>query len=146
MSKSPIRVLQVIADLKKGGVQAEVIYPARLLSQEKVHFDVMLLSDTIGYYEDEFKEYGELFRIPLKRKPTKIQRFLPLFTDYSYVKKEMLKFFDAHQGYDAVHVRNLLYNAPVINAAKKVRVPVRIAHCAVDRPHGKYKDKNRKRG
>ncbi|MCH5303785.1 MAG: glycosyltransferase, partial [Ruminococcus sp.] len=63
-----------------------------------------------------------------------------IFTNYFFVKKEMLNFFSKHNHYDAVHSRHLLYNAPVISAAKKSGIPVRIAHCAVNRPHGKYKD------
>jgi glycosyltransferase involved in cell wall biosynthesis len=140
VSQSPIKVLQVLSDFKKGGVQAEVMYPARILSKDYVIFDAMLLSDTVGYYEEEFRQYGDIYRIPLQRKPTKIQRFLSIFTNYHLIKKEMQKFFIAHQ-YDAVHARSLLYNAPVVSAAKKAGIPVRIAHCAVNRPHGKYKDR-----
>ena len=83
MRESPIRVLQVMSDFKKGGVQAEVMYPARLLSRDDVHFDALLLSDTVGFYEDEFKKYGEIYRIPLKRKPTKLKRVISFFTNYS---------------------------------------------------------------
>ena len=141
MIRKQIKVLQVLSDFKKGGVQAEVMYPARILSQNDVHFDAMLLSDTVGFYEDEFKQYGEIYRIAIKRKPTKIQRFLSVFTNYFYIKNQMLHFFKTHERYDAVHVRNLLYNAPVVSAAKKCNVTVRIAHCAVNRPKGKYKDR-----
>lgn len=41
--RKPTRVLLVINDFKKGGVQAEVMYPARILSKDEVQFDVMLL-------------------------------------------------------------------------------------------------------
>ena len=97
MVNSPIKVLQVINDFKKGGVQSEVMYPARILPKENVEFDVLLLSDTVGYYEDEFKNYGHIYRIPLKRKKTKLQRLLSIFTNYFYVKKEMKKFLCEHK-------------------------------------------------
>ena len=45
-----IRVLQVIHDFKKGGVQSEVMWPARLLSRDKVTFDVVLFSGSEDYY------------------------------------------------------------------------------------------------
>lgn len=141
MAKKPIRVLQVIADLKKGGIQTEVMYPARILSKEDVLFDVMLLSDTIGYYEDEFKQYGNIYRIPLKKNKTKIGRFLSIFTNYAYVQRKMTLFFREHPNYDAVHARHIILNAPCILAAKKSGIPVRIAHCAVDRPKGEFKDR-----
>ena len=92
MSESPIRVLQILSDFKKGGVQAEVMYPARLLSKEDVHFDALLLSDTAGYYEDEFKTYGSIYRMSLKRKKTKLQRVLAIFTNYFSVKKYVYNF------------------------------------------------------
>lgn len=141
MDKKPIRVLNIIADFKKGGIQAEVMYPARILSKDDVLFDVMLLSDTVGYYEDEFKQYGNIYRIPLKRKKTKIGRLFSIITDYYFVKKEMHKFFKQHPDYDAVHARHIVLNAPCIIAAKKAGIPVRIAHCAVDRPKGELKNR-----
>lgn len=141
MEKKPLRVLNIIADFKKGGIQAEVMYPARLLDRDEVIFDVLLLSDTVGFYEEEFQKYGNIYRIPLKRKRTKIGRFLSIFTNYVYLKRELYRFFREHPGYDAVHARHITYNAPCILAAKKAGIPVRIAHCAVDRPKGKFADR-----
>lgn len=141
MNKKPIRVLNILADFKKGGIQAEVMYPARLLSREDVVFDAVLLSDTVGYYEEEFQRYGNIYRIPLKRKKTKVGRLLSIVTNYWYLKREMHRFFLEHPGYDAVHARHIILNAPCILAAKKAGIPVRIAHCAVDRPKGKFKDR-----
>lgn len=141
MSELPVRVLQIMSDFKKGGVQAEVMYPARILSKEDVYFDALLLSDTVGYYEDEFKRYGEIYRFPIKRKSTKLKRVISFFTNYFKVKKYVYNFLRTHEKYDAIHSRHLIYNAPCILAAKKAGVPVRIAHCAVNRPQGKYKDR-----
>lgn len=142
MKKKPIRVLQIIADFKKGGIQADVMYPVRILDKEDVQCDVMLFSDTEGYYEEEFSEYGNIYRIPIQRKPTKIQRALSIVTNYIHVKKEMLKFFQEHEPYDAVHARHLILNAPCILAAKNAQVPVRIAHCHVNKPERKeYQDR-----
>lgn len=138
----PIRVLQVIADLKKGGIQADVMYPVRLLDLKLVHFDTMLLSDTVGYYEEEFSKLGNIYRIPLKRKATRLQRLLSIVTNYIKVYREMIIFFKTHEPYDAVHARHLILNAPCIAAAKKAGVPVRIAHCHVNKPVRKeFKDR-----
>ena len=140
MAREKIRVLQVNTDLKKGGVQAEIMYPARIL--DEVHFDVMLLSDTIGYYEEEFSRYGEIFRIPLPRRKTRIGRVCAVFLEYFIVKKEMYKFLTSHEPYDAIHSHNLRYNAPCMAAAKKAGVSVRIAYCAVNKPERKgFKDR-----
>lgn len=142
MSRSPLRVLQINTDFKKGGVQAEIMYPARILDKERVHFDVMLLSDTIGYYEEEFSNYGDVFRIPLSKKKTRIGRVCAVFTNYFVIKKEMLRFLKTHQPYDAVHGHDMVYNAACVSAAKKCGVPVRIAYCAVNKPERKeFKDR-----
>lgn len=142
MQEKPLRVLQVNSDFKKGGVQAEIMYPARILSKNHVCFDVMLLTDIVGFYEDEFSLYGEIFRIPLKKKSTKMGRFFSVFTEYFQLKKEMVRFLKSHKSYDAVHCHNLRYNASCMAAAKKCKVPVRIAYCAVNKPErGEYKDR-----
>lgn len=141
MNQVPTRVLLIVPDFKKGGVQAEAMYPARLLSRDEVHFDAIVPSDVEGYYEDEFQQYGQIFRFPIKRKPTKIQRFLSVFTNYFYIKKELAQFLNTHERYDAIHVRHHFFAAPCVKAANKAGIPVRIAHASIDRPHGKYKDR-----
>lgn len=141
MSQSPTRVLLIVPDFKKGGVQAEAMYPARLLSREEVVFDAIVPSDVVGYYEEEFKQYGEIYRIPIKRKPTKIQRFLSIFTNYFYVKREVRKYLKTHGKYDAIHARHHFYAAPCVKVAKKAGIPVRIAHASINRPVGKYKNR-----
>lgn len=137
MDQKKIRVLQINTDMKKGGVQAEIMYPARILDPERVHFDVMLLSDTVGYYEEEFLQHGEIYRIPLSRRTTRLGRVLAVFLEYGIVKREMTKFLRSHEPYDAVHCHNHRYNAPCMAAAYKTKVPVRIAYCAVNKPERK---------
>lgn len=134
MENKKIRVLQIIPDFKKGGVQAEIMYPARILDPARVHFDVMLLSDTVGYYEEEFSRYGNIYRIPLPRRKTRIGRILAVFLEYGKVKKELKAFLLSRESYDAVHCHNLRYNAPCMAAAYRAKVPVRIAYCAVNKP------------
>lgn len=142
MEKKKVRVLQVIADFKKGGIQADVMYPTRILSDEDVYTDVMLFSDVVGFYEEEFSRKGQIFRIPLHRKKTKVGRALSIVTNYFYVQREMERFFREHEPYDAIHARHLILNAPCIVAAKKAGIPVRIAHCHVNKPIRKeYRDR-----
>lgn len=142
MEKKKVRVLQVIADFKKGGIQADVMYPTRILSDEDVYTDVMLFSDVVGFYEEEFSRKGQIFRIPLHRKKTKVGRALSIVTNYFYVQRQMEKFLQEHEAYDAIHARHLILNAPCITAAKKADIPVRIAHCHVNKPIRKeYRDR-----
>lgn len=131
-----IRVLQILHDFKKGGVQAEVIWPARLLSKEDVEFDVVLFTDTPGYYDEEFQKHGNIYRIIVPQASTKIELVLKTFTNYFFVKK-MRELLQSVPHYDAVHSHHQLYNAACLAAAKANNVPVRIAHCAVNKPDRK---------
>lgn len=142
MENKKIRVLQINTDMKKGGVQAEIMYPARILNRERVHFDVMLLSDTVGYYEEEFSQYGNIYRIPLPKRKTKLGRALAVFLEYGRIKRELAAFLRSQEPYNAVHCHNLRYNAPCMAAAYQTKVPVRIAYCAVNKPErSAYRDR-----
>lgn len=132
--KKKIRVLQILHDFKKGGVQAEVMWPARLLNKEDVEFDVLLFTDSPGYYDEEFRQYGNIYRIVVPHITTRVGIVLSTFTNFFFVKKQMSKIFESAPQYDAVHSHHLLYNAACLSAAKAYNVPVRIAHCAVNRP------------
>lgn len=137
MENKKVRVLQVIADFKKGGIQADVMYPTRVLPAEDVYTDVMLFTDTVGFYEAEFSTRGNIYRIPLPKKKNRILRALSIVTNYFHVRREMEKFFETHEAYDAIHARHLFLNAPCIVAAKKAGIPVRIAHCHMNKPSRK---------
>ena len=142
MEQKKVQVLQILADFKKGGVQADVMYPTRILSQDDVHTDVMLFTDTVCYYEAEFSQKGNIYRIPLKAHKTKLGRAFSLVTNYFHVRREMDRFFREHGGYDAVHARHLTLNAPCIAAAARAGIPVRIAHCHMNRPvRREYRDR-----
>ncbi len=130
-----IRVLQVAHDLTMGGVPSDIMYPARLLSQEEVSFDVLLTSSTVGFFDEEFKKYGNIYRIPVKRGRNKLIRAIHVFVDPIYVYFKAKGFLKQKEGcYDAIHCRNFLFNAPCIAAAHKAKIPVRIAHSHVNAP------------
>lgn len=130
-----IRVLQVAYDLTMGGVPKDIIYPVRLLDATDVEFDVLLTSTTVGFFDEEFEKYGNIYRIPLKRGKTKITRAIRVFTDPIYVYFKAKSFLKTKKGYyDAIHCRNFMFNAPIITAAHKFMIPVRIAHSHVNAP------------
>lgn len=134
MNSKPIRVLQVINDFKKGGIQSEVMWPARIIPADNVIFDVVLFTDFSGYYEDEFSQYGSIYRVIPPKHSNRIFRALGMYLDFFYIKKEIKKLLLSLPKYDAVHSHHIIYNAPCLIAAKEVGVPVRIAHCAVNKP------------
>lgn len=140
MKEKQIRVLQVIRDFKKGGVQAEVMWPARLMSSDDVHFDVLLLSSNKGYYEEEFIKYGQIYRIAPASGKSKISRGIKLFTDPIFIYRELSRMLRSLPHYDAVHCHDNSYHAPVLLAAKHNGVKVRIGHSSVNKPEGKNKE------
>lgn len=130
-----IKVLQVAYDLTMGGVPADIMYPTRLLEKKDVQFDVLLTSSTVGFYDEEFSHYGNIYRIPVKRGRTKITRALHVFTDAIMIYFESKKLLLKKSGeYDAIHCRNIIFNAPIIAAAHKTGIQVRIAHSHVNAP------------
>ena len=134
MRDRKIKVLQIIDNFKKGGVQADVMFPARILNQEDVQFDVLLFSDILGYYEDEFSHYGSIYRIFVPKRHNRIRKAISLFTNYFRIKKQVVVFLKKHNDYDAIHARHLFYNAPCISAAHASGIKVRIAHCHANKP------------
>ena len=129
------KVLQVAYDLTMGGVPADIMYPARILDKKDVQFDVLLTSSTVGFYDEEFSRYGIIYRIPVKRGRTKITRAIHVFTDALKIYYESKKLLVNKSGeYDAIHCRNIIFNAPIIAAAHKAGIQVRIAHSHVNAP------------
>lgn len=130
-----IRVLQVAYDLTMGGVPSDIMYPARLLDKNDVEFDVLLTSNTEGFYDEEFRKYGNIYRIPVKRGRNKLIRALQVFIEPVRIYYRTKAFLKSRKGYyDAVHCRNFPFNAPCISAAHKAGIPVRIAHSHVSAP------------
>ena len=135
MCNKTIKVLQVAYDLTMGGVPADIMYPARILDKTEVQFDVLLTSDTVGYYDDEFRKYGNIYRIPVPRGKNKVTRALRVFINPIIIYYKTMAFLKTKRGYyDAIHCRNFVFNAPCILAAHKNKIPVRIAHSHVNSP------------
>ena len=134
-NNNKIRVLQVAYDLTMGGVPSDIMYPARLLDKNDVEFDVLLTSDTEGFYDEEFRKYGTIYRIPVKRGRNKLIRALQVFIEPIRIYYRVKAFLKSKQGYyDAIHCRNFPFNAPCVAAAHKANIPVRIAHSHVSAP------------
>lgn len=127
MSKS--KILMVSCEgLGRGGVQAVMMCFVRDLSKFYT-FDVMLFTNDIRYYDEEFLTYGgKIIRIPhyagkyrLRKKIDYYVRGLGL---YLKVKKALIK----NGPYQAIHCHNEYESAICLCAAKSVGVPIRICH------------------
>ena len=131
---NPTRVLFIVGSMDIGGVQSCIMDFARISPLDQVRFDVAVLSWKKGFHEAEFRKYGNIYHIPLLKASNKY-----LSVPYTPLNDIMLqirlrRFLKAHAPYDAIHANLLKGAAPAMEAARSCGVPVRIAHCHVDRP------------
>ena len=130
----PTKVLFVVGGMDIGGVQSGIMNFVRITPPEQVRFDIVVLSKKAGYHEAEFSKYGSVFHLPLLQAKNKYLDALCLLLNQVVCYRKMKRLLDVHGPYDAVHAKLLKYSAPVLEAARSCRIPVRIAQSHVDRP------------
>lgn len=114
----PIRVLHVFGALNANGAESRVMDIYRHIDRTKVQFDFLIHTEQKGSLENEIIRLGgRIYRIP---------RF-GLKTVFAY-NKSVKAFFNSHHEFKIVHGHILSTAFIYQNAAKKIGVPVRIAH------------------
>lgn len=114
----PIRVLQVVTIMNRGGLETMLMNYYRQLDRSKIQFDFMVHRYEKGHYDDEIlKMGGRIFRMPPIRPG--------YYRDYF---KKLDHFFTEHSEYKVVHAHNNENSSFVLRAAKRYGVPCRIAH------------------
>lgn len=114
----PIRVLQVVTVMNRGGAETMLMNIYRNIDRSKVQFDFLTHRLEEGAYDQEIQELGgRIFRFP----PIRPQRYARYF-------RELDEFFSHHPEYRIVHSHINENSSFVLRAAKKAGVPVRIAH------------------
>ncbi len=112
----PIRILHCVAGLGVGGYENFIMNVYRKIDRNKVQFDFLYSYD--GVFEEEILSLGgKLHKIPF-------------IVDASPLKynKCVLEFFEKNKNYKIVHSHMDKFSGQVLRLAKKVGVPVRIAH------------------
>ncbi|WP_173821801.1 glycosyltransferase family 1 protein [Dorea formicigenerans] len=123
---SPIRVLQVVTHMNRGGLETMLMNYYRHIDREKVQFDFLTHRDYDGDYGKEIKSLGgKIYHLPVLN---------PFSGSY---KKALNEFFNKHHEYKIVHVHQDCMSSVILEVAKKQGVPVRIAHS-----HSSNQDKN----
>ena len=130
----PTRVLFVVGGMEIGGVQSGIMNFARITPPDQVRFDIVVLSETVGYHEVEFQKYGTVYHIPLMQAKNKYLNAACLPLNDIDCRRKMKHFLATHGPYDVVHAKLLKNTAPVMEAARMSRIPVRIAQSHVDKP------------
>lgn len=114
----PIRVLQVLGHLNLGGAESRVMDMYRAMNRDHVQFDFCIHKKEECFFEKEIKEMGgRVYRIP---------RF-KVYNFFAY-KKAWEKFFSEHKEYAAVHGHMTSTAAIYLPVAKKMGVPLTLAH------------------
>lgn len=113
--QGPIRVAQVVGKMNGGGVEAVVMNYYRHIDRSKVQFDFLVDEDSTRVPEEEIIALGgRVFRIPPYQHPIRYRR-------------ELIRLMREQQ-WPIVHSNINTLSVFPLSAAKKVGVPVRIAH------------------
>lgn len=114
----PIRVLQVVTKMDRGGLETFIMNIYRHIDREKIQFDFLTHRMQAGDYDDEITALGG-----------KIYHVCSISTKNLFqYKKQLKQFFTEHREYRIVHSHLDSLSTLVLHAAKKAGVPVRIAH------------------
>ena len=113
----PIRILQVVTHMDRGGLETMLMNYYRHMDREKVQFDFLTHRQERAAYDDEIEALGgKIYRLP---------RLVPWSKSYLTV---LDRFFDDHPEYKIVHVHQDCLSSIILKVAEGHGVPVRIAH------------------
>jgi len=112
----PIRVLQAVVNMNRGGAETFLMNLYRNIDRSKVQFD--FLTSRPGVFDDEIKELGgRIYRIP----------YISDTGHFSYLRA-LDRFFAEHSAFSAIHAHMDRMSGLVLRSARKYGIPVRIAH------------------
>lgn len=113
----PIRVLQIVTYMGRGGLETMLMNYYRHMDRTKVQFDFLVHRDFKADYDDEIQSLGgRIFHLP---------RLIPWSPFY---RRDLKKFFKDHSEYKIVHSHLDCMAGIPLKYAKKNGIPVRIAH------------------
>ncbi|MDU0203791.1 glycosyltransferase family 1 protein [Paenibacillus sp. MAH-36] len=112
----PIRILQVVVNMNRGGAETLLMNLYRNIDHSKVQFD--FLTSKEGVFDEEIlKMGGKIHRIP----------YVSDVGHYAYIKA-LNKFFSSHSEYKIVHSHLDKMSGFVLRSAERTNTPIRIAH------------------
>lgn len=115
---APIRVLQVVSVMDRGGIETMLMNHYRKIDTEKIQFDFLVHGEKRGSYEHEIRERGGcIYRVRKIRYPWDYPLWM---ADIEAVLKRDKP--------DVIHVHLEPETRVILKIAEKVGIPVRIAH------------------
>ncbi|MGM8364843.1 glycosyltransferase family 1 protein [Virgibacillus sp. W0181] len=113
---SPVRVLHVVVNMNRGGAETLLMNLYRNIDRSKVQFDFLTCKS--GVFDKEIEALGgHIHRIP----------YITDVGHFGYVK-QLKQFFREHATYSIVHSHMDKMSGLVLREAKRVNIPMRIAH------------------
>ena len=113
-----IKVLVLITVMDRAGAETIMMNYLRSINREKIHMDFLINRDGEADYEGEIKQLG-----------SRIYHMCPLYPGkFHKYKREFKTFLKEHPGYDIIHSNLEERSYFAFKIAKKMGVPVRIAH------------------
>lgn len=114
----PIRVLQVVTIMNRGGLETMLMNYYRQLDKSQIQFDFLVHRNERGDYDSEIEQLGgNIYRFE-SIKPGNYKKYF----------KQLDEFFKDNSMYRVVHSHINENSGFVLRAAKKYGVPCRIAH------------------
>lgn len=118
-----IRVLHIVTNMDRGGIETMLMNYYRHIDREKVQFDFLVHRTEKAAFDDEIESMGGIiYRLP---------KLIPWSKHYL---TELDRFFLKHQDYKIVHSHINCLSSVVLRVAQKYKVPIRIAHSHNTRP------------
>src|SRR4051812_25648459 len=115
-TRRPIKVLQVLGGMDRGGAETWLMHILRRLNPENVQFDFLVHTGRECAYDSEILQLGSrIHRIPGHTNPFRYERVL-------------LECLRGNGPYDVVHSHVHLFSGNVLRIARKAGVPKLIAH------------------
>lgn len=115
VAREPIRVAHIMGKMRTGGVESVVLNYYRHMDRSKVQFDFVVDEDSPSVPYDEIESLGgQVYKIPPYQKP---------FAYHSALVRLLRR-----NKYAIVHSHINTLSVFALFAAKRARVPVRIAH------------------
>lgn len=124
MEQEPIRVLQIVGRMDRGGIETMIMNLYRNIDREKVQFDFLAHYGREAAYNDEIRALGgRIYEMPALKDETHVY-YWRLF---AYLKA-LRAFFKAHPEYRVIHGHMTNTASLYMPIAKKNGVTCRIVH------------------
>lgn len=124
MQNEPIRVLQVVGRMDRGGIETMIMNQYRNIDRNKVQFDFLAHFGREAAYNDEIRAMGgHIYEMPALRDEKHV--FFWRFFSYLFA---LNKFFKEHREYRVVHGHMTHTAALYMPIAKRYGVTCRIVH------------------